>query len=130
MIERVPLSAKTTKEIDEMLQERLAQVQENLQDESYPKRAPREIILRIRFEPDRDADEIITKLFSNIKLPARYGKKLNTVIRDGKILVEQGPEDIPMFNEEALKSARELAESGAKVSVLRPGQTAQEGGNS
>lgn len=98
MITRKPFSTEAVPEIDSHLQERLREVEANFENEAYPRDKPRKITLEIIFEPDRhDPDEITAKVFSACKLPKRYGKKVNAVMKNGKIMVEEGPEDMPLF---------------------------------
>ena len=98
MVERKPFNTQTVTQINDHIQERLAEVEQNFANESYPCDKAREIVIRIRFEPEEsDVTEVITKIFSETKLPKRLGKRVNTVVRGGKILVELGPEETPLF---------------------------------
>lgn len=126
MVSRLPFTTETVPKINDHLQERLKEVEANFANEAYPPEKPRHIDIRITFEPDKaDPNEITTKIFSECKLPKRYGKKVNTVLRDGRIMVEEGPEDVPLFPDSAAEAVRDLkktlAENGATMTVVTGG---------
>jgi hypothetical protein len=93
MIERVPFTTDNVGKINDLVQEGLREIEKNFADESYPPDKQRELILRIVFEPSKaDPTEISAVLFKAVKFPKRYGKLVNSVIREGRIFVEKGPE--------------------------------------
>ena len=99
MSTRKPFGTDAVPEIDAHIQERLREVEQNFSNPAYPEGKNREINVKIVFEPDKhDPSEITTKIFSECKLPKRYGKKVSTVLKDGRILVEDLPKDKPLFD--------------------------------
>lgn len=98
MITRLPFTTENVQKINELLMEGVAKVEANFSDPMYPKDKPRKIVMEIVFQVDkRDPDQIETAIFMEPKMPKRYGKAVKTVLRQGRLLVEEGPEDVDLF---------------------------------
>jgi hypothetical protein len=103
MITRQPFTTENVQKINDLLMEGIAKIEANFADASYPKEKARKITFEIVFEPNKsDPDEIETKLFMEPKFPKRYGKLVKTVMRQGRILVEEGPEDVELFGQNVM----------------------------
>lgn len=97
---RKPFTAANVPEIDKHLQERLRQVEDNFgDDKAYPSSEKREILLRIVFMPNKKVEgDVDIAVFSDVKLPKRRGNPTAGVLRNGKILLEDFPEEQPLFD--------------------------------
>lgn len=89
------------KQLHELVDEAMLTIESNLEDERFDPSAPREVILKIRIEPEkRDPTQAKVVYSAKIKLPERKGKMDWVVVKDHSLFLEHYAEDVPLFPRE------------------------------
>ena len=98
---RVEFDAANLEQLHELVNEGVEECTQNFEDKRFDKTAPRELVVSIKFEPEKEDPSQVRVIFKKrLKLPARLGKLALAAIRDHRMVLDQVEEQTTIFEPE------------------------------